>query len=130
MVTNSDRRIGHLFNPAEEVARAGFDCLLTAQGWEVGLFLSRVEIVGGRFDGKAELCQFSYDLQSLRQKFTEISEFQLTSLPPEDEEEAVSLIVIRGIVNDSEVLLRIFSIPPQEAGIGLRRHLNGKCETT
>jgi len=122
--------LAELFEPAEDVARAGFECQPTENGWEVGLFLSRVEIVGGRYDGKAELCQFSYNLQALRSHFEEISKLQMTALPKADREEAVSFVEVRGKVQQTDVSLKIYSIPPQDAGIGLRRYLNGQCETT
>jgi hypothetical protein len=121
--------LAELFDPAEDVARVGFECLPTETGWEVGLFLSRVEIVGGRFDGKAELCQFSYNLKGLRDRFEEITDFQLTALPKSDREEAFSFVQVQGLVESTPVSLKIFSIPPQDAGIGLRRHTNGQCET-
>jgi len=121
--------LAELFEPTEDVARAGFECELTEEGWHVGLFLSRVEIVGGRFDGKAELCQFSYDLKELRQLFDEIKDFQMTALPKDDREEAISFIEILGQVKSTDIRLKIYSTPPQKAGIGLRRHIDGQCET-
>lgn len=121
--------LAELFDPTEDVARAGFECEATEEGWHVGLFLSRVEIVGGRFDGKTELCQFSYNLQELRQRFNDIKEFYLTALPKDDREEAISFVEILGEVEKTTIRLKIYSTPPQNAGIGLRRHIDGDCET-
>jgi hypothetical protein len=121
--------LAELFDPAEDVARVGYECLPTEAGWEVGLFLSRVEIVGGRFDGKAELCEFSYDLKELKDRFDEILDLKMTALPKAGREEAYSFVQVRGIVESTPVSLKIFSVPPQDATIGLRRHANGQCET-
>jgi len=121
--------LAELFDPSEDVARVGFECQLTEEGWEVGLFLSRVEIVGGRFDGKAELCQFSYNLHALRGRFEDVTTFRMTAMPKSDSEDAVSFVELQGKVEQTVVRLKIYSIPPQKAGIGLRRHMNGHCET-
>lgn len=122
--------LAELFEPTEDVARAGFECEASEEGWRVGLFLSRVEIVGGRYDGKTELCQFSYNLQELRRRFEKVDEFRMTALPKDDRESAISFVEIRGQVEKTDIQLKIYSTPPQSAGIGLRRHLNGQCETT
>lgn len=120
--------LADLFDPVHEIARAGFECRPTENGWEVGLFLGRVEIVGGRHDGKEELCDFTYDLEQLKQRFESVHEFRLTSLPREDDREAVSFVLVRGRIESQDVTIRIFSLPPEQAGIGLRRYLNGQCE--
>jgi hypothetical protein len=121
--------LADLFDPFHEIARAGFECRPVENGWEVGLFLGRMEIVGGRHDGREELCNFSYDLVQLKSYFQTVNEFRMTSLPREEEGEAVSFVLVRGQIESQDVTIRIFSLPPEEAGIGLRKHLNGQCET-
>jgi len=121
--------LADLFDPYHDIARAGFECCPVEDGWEVGLFLGRVEIVGGRHDGKEELCHFTYDLAQLKSYFQNVSEFRLTSLPCRDEGEGVSFVLIRGQVKNQDLTIRIFSLPPDEAGIGLRKYLDGQCET-
>lgn len=121
--------LADLFDPFHDIARAGFECCPVENGWEVGLFLGRVEIVGGRHDGKEERCHFTYDLAKLKSHFQSVSEFRLTSLLREDEGEAVSFVLIRGRIENQELTIRIFSLPPEQAGVGLRKYLNGQCET-
>ncbi|HEY4258520.1 MAG TPA: hypothetical protein VGM98_00110, partial [Schlesneria sp.] len=54
-----------MFQPLAGVARVGYQCELTQEGWEAGLYLGCTEIVGGRDDGKARLISFEFDFARL-----------------------------------------------------------------
>lgn len=125
--------VAELFEPLAEVARVGFECRPDeVEGWQIGLFLGRTEIVGGRNDGRAELCNFTYDVHGLIRRFDSIDELRLFALPQGNSEaqlNPVAFVSVHGLVETHRLTLRIFTIPPDEAGVGLRRFTDGRCET-
>ncbi|HUG19301.1 MAG TPA: hypothetical protein VMM56_10010 [Planctomycetaceae bacterium] len=125
-------RLAELFEPLQEVARVGFDCYPSEEGWQIGMFLGQSEIVGGPLDGKAESCPFTFDLQALKNEFDSVDQFRLFAISDELEEyglETSSFVSIRGSVQSERVTVRVFSLPPDEAGIGLKNHhIDGRFE--
>ncbi len=127
--------VAELFDPFEEVARVGFECRPDEdEGWQVGLFLGRTEIVGGRNDGRAEWGNFTFDVKRLVERFESVEDFRLFAFPKGDARIGSELLpcaflTLHGLVESQRLTLRVFTIPPQEAGIGLRRFTDGRCET-
>lgn len=125
--------LADLFEPFDEVARVGFECRPDDEaGWQLGLFLGRTEIVGGCNDGRAELCNFTFDLHRLLARFESVEELRLFALPQGDDARQLNpcaFLTLHGRVDDNRLTLRVFTIPPEEAGIGLRRFTDGRCET-
>jgi hypothetical protein len=124
-------RAAELFEPLEGVGRVGFDCQLADDRWRVGMFLGATEIVGGPSDGKSRHTNFRFDLQQLAEMFSRIESMTWQALPENGEVGQgwpFSSVTIDGIYEGNPVRLQLFSIPPAEAGPGLRAYPDGQCK--
>jgi hypothetical protein len=124
-------RVSELFDPADEVARVGFECRLTEEAWEVWLFLGRSEIVGGPDDGQTRLTNFRFDLLTLMDNFTQVDLVEWNAQPqsavPHDGPNGSYLLVF-GRIDEEPLKLMIFAVPPTGVAPGLRTHRNGMNE--
>jgi hypothetical protein len=108
-----------LFEPLLGVARVGFQCELTTDGWEARLYLGSTEIVGGRDDGQSRLISFEFDFGRLAETFTRLDEFRWNVCTAPDQSSG-SFVTLRGLVDDHPVRLKIYSRPPEDAGPAFR----------
>lgn len=124
-------RVSELFDPAEDVARVGFECRLTEEAWELRLFLGSTEIVGGSEDGQTRFANFRFDVLTLIDNFTQVDQIEWNAqpLPRTDEAEPNrSFLQIAGCIDEQPLRLLIFAAPPAGVGPGIRAHQNGDCE--
>lgn len=125
--------VADLFDPLEDVGRVGFDCHLSDDCWIVEMYLGSTELVGGPCDGQRRFSDFRFDLLALVGVFDEIERFRWTALCAADgEEENVaagpSSITVEGKFDGNPVRLQLYSVPPPDAGPGLRRYPDGNVE--
>ncbi len=124
-------RVSELFDPADDVARVGFECRLTEQAWELWLFLGKSEIVGGSEDGQTRYANFRFDLLTLMDNFTEVDLVEWNAQPqsanPHDGPSG-SYLHIFGRIDEEPLKLMVFAVPPAEIAPGLRAHRNGTRE--
>lgn len=128
-VTAFIERVAELFEPLADDGRVGFDCQLLDDQWIIGLYLGSTEFVGGPDDGEVRYNNFQFDLHGLLDCFCEIDQFLWNAFPDlQTEAEAScarSSVMISGRVQEKPLRLRIYSIPPQDAGPGFREFNNG-----
>lgn len=130
-VTEFVNAAAELFEPMDEVGRVGFDCQVADDCWEVALYLGSTEIVGGREDGQFRYSGFDFDLRALMAQFHEIENIQMSA---GDEAAEISsllraMVTIEGRIDANRLRVRVHSIPPGDVGPGLRRHVDGRCDT-
>lgn len=94
--------------------------------WEVTLFASRTEIVGGPQDGSTSNASFSVDIRSLMDVFNTIETVSWQSQPLGQRDELGSHIAIEGTYDDNQVWLRITAEAPERFGVGRRANVNQK----
>ncbi len=124
--------IAEIFEPIAGVARAGFDCQLAEDEWVVGMYLGCIETVGGMNDGRARYINFEFNLRELFGRFSRVDEFYLSAFPTPDTDkptQARAFVTIAGLVDENPLRVQIFSIPPEDIGIGMRQFPDGRCET-
>lgn len=124
-------RTAEMFEPLTGVGRVGFQCQLAEDCWVVGLYLGATEIVGGREDGKSKYVNFEVNLDKLKAQFDRIDEFYWSAFPSPTNDAAAqarSFITLGGTVEGNPLRLQVFSIPPEDAGPGLKQFPNGKFE--
>ena len=116
-----------LFEPLAGVARVGYQCDPTPDGWEARLYLGSTEIVGGRDDGRERLISFEFDFGRLSEGFTRLDEFRWNVCTNADGTVG-SFVTLRGLVDDNSVCLKIYSRPPQDIGPAFRQLPDGTLE--
>lgn len=93
--------------------------------WEVTLFASRTEIVGGERDGQLTNSRFDLDLRAVLELFEHVAgaHWQTMALGPDDELGAH--ISIEGTFQGKSVWVRILSHPPTRFDKGRNVHVHG-----
>jgi len=115
------------FEPLSGVARVGYQCELTDEGWEARLYLGSTEVLGGRDDGQTRLNSFEFDFADLTTGFCRLDEFRWNVCTTSDGS-ARSFVTLRGLVEDQPVCLKIYSRPPQDVGPAFRVLPDGTLE--
>lgn len=116
-----------LFEPLSGVAKVGYQCEMTPEGWEARLYLGSMEIVGGRDDGQSRLISFEFDFSRLTEGFTRVDEFRWNVCSTADGS-ASSFVTLRGLVDQNVVCLKLYSRPPRDAGPAFRQRSDGTLE--
>ena len=123
--------VSELFEPLQDVARVGFDCALSDDRWEVGMYLGKTEKVGGADDGCAEFVNFQFDLSRLLRAFNLVERCEWNAIPQWGEADFTpdaSSILVEGYWEEHPVRLLIYAAPPEQAGPGLRHFPDGSWE--
>ena len=88
--------------------------------WEVTLFASKTETVGGEFDGKISSSKFNLDLKILSEMFSEVTRFHWQALAIGPDDELGPHLSLEGIYQGRSVWLRIPATAPS-------RFTSGRC---
>lgn len=88
--------------------------------WEVSLFVSSTEIVGGDQDGSLRFSRFQVDLKTVMNLFTEVAEVTWQALPLGPDDELGPHVAVHGNLAGQRVWLRILAQPPRRFGHGRR----------
>lgn len=121
-------RLGQMFEPLSDVARAGCACEWTEMGWEVRLFLGPTEIVGGPLDGCSRSMGFDFDLLVLQDCLDVLEDFRWSVATTDGESGGSSFLELRGWVSENPVCIKVYSRPPREARPALRMRSDGTVE--
>lgn len=116
-----------LFEPLAGVARVGYQCEFTDDGWEARLYLGSTEVLGGRHDGQTRLISFEFDFAELSSGFSRLDEFRWNVCTAQDGSTG-SFVTLRGLIEENPVSLKIYSRPPQDAGPAFRMLPDGTLE--
>lgn len=86
--------------------------------WEVTIFVSQTETIGGEYDGKRTSSRFSVDLMSLSALFSEVRQFSWQALSMGDDDDLGPHVTLEGRVQGNDVWLRIVAEPPPQFQVG------------
>lgn len=106
--------------PADVLAPVGCHYCLTDGTWEVALFASSTEIVGGNQDGLLRFSRFQVDVQALVGLFSELEDVSWQALPMGADDELGAHLAIAGCLGEHRVCLRILALPPRRFSHGRR----------
>ena len=116
--------------PSVGVARVGYDCKITEEGWNLSLFLGETEVVGGSEDGLTRIPNFDLNLSDILGQFESVESVRWVSRPDADfSEEQMSTVIIRGKIEDEMMTFSILDRSPESIGPGMRELMNGLLET-
>ena len=135
--------VAGLFEPLSHTGRIGFDCRPEAGRWCLEAYLAAAEHVGGRLDGHVETINFRFDVAALFRCFQRVTDCTWTAFPEprsvtdgetdrSDIPAGLASLSIEGLVADGPgraepVRVRVYSVPPEEAGIGLKLYAGGEA---
>ncbi len=109
-----------LMNPVDLMAPVGCHFCRVEGTWEISLFASSTQIVGGKKDGVLRASRFHVDVQALMHLFSEVHEVSWQAQPLAADDEMGPHIAISGIRDDQDVSLRILARPPRRFDPGRR----------
>lgn len=109
-----------LMMPADFMAPIGCHYCCVETTWEISLFASSTQIVGGEHDGDVRRSRFCLDVEAIRKLFSEVHSvsWQAQSLATDDE--LGPHVEVNGIFADKEIKLRILAFPPKRFSSGRR----------
>ncbi len=124
--------ISQIFEPFSGVARVGYECQKSEQGWEVALFLGEHEVVGGPDDGQMRPVNFRFNISEIAQHFDSIGPIYWNAFPNSHVcYEAVadlSFLTIEGTSHEQTIRIQLHAGPPDCIGPALRQYPDGRLE--
>lgn len=124
--------VSERFEPFSGVARVGFECQKSENGWEIALFLGEHEVVGGADDGHVKPVNFRFDLNQLSNCFDHVTQVFWNVFPNshvcQEVVSDLSFVTIEGHVQTQQVRLQLHAGPPDTAGPALRQYPDGRLE--
>lgn len=92
--------------------------------WEITIFASRIEIVGGSHDGRCCNPPFAVDICRLQETFSEIEAVFWQAQPLGLTDEIGAHLSIEGIYDQQRIRLRLTAAAPSQFDTGCRVHIN------
>ena len=93
---------------------------LSRDEWEVTLFASNTEIVGGEWDGVLAPSKFCFDILKLGEIFQEVRDLFWQALPVDFDDQLGSHVSIEATYEGHQVWVRILAESPEEFEPGRR----------
>jgi hypothetical protein len=110
--------VASLLHSPDALAPVGCHFCCVDDCWEVTLFVSRTQIVGGPLDGQETSSRFVVDLEQLLDCFAAVVSFRWQALPMGGHDELGAHVSVHGIVEDEQVRLRLLAKPPKHVPAG------------
>jgi hypothetical protein len=86
--------------------------------WEISIYPTPVELVGGRHDGAVVVPGFSLDLERFRETFDSIMDFGWNALGLKSEEGPS--VYVEGVYEGREIFLQVLAHPPVDENLGMK----------
>ena len=80
--------------------------------WELTLFASRTRVVGGQYDGREVVSEFSVDIAGIVRLFDDVTELHWHALSDAHADELGTHVSLEGRIDRKSVWLRITAEPP------------------
>jgi hypothetical protein len=109
-----------LMIPADVMSPIGCHFCHVDEVWEVAIFASGTEIVGGGRDGEIRRSRFTVDVKALSRLFTAISDVSWQAHHLAADDELGPHVAIEGWFGKYQVRLRVLAFPPKRFGPGRR----------
>lgn len=95
--------------------------------WEISLFPSQTEIVGGSEDGRQSAPRFFVDVLAVARLFSRVDELTWQSKSVDDSDQLGSHIAIGGLCEGESVSIRILQSAPRDFDPGRKAMVHDGC---
>ncbi|HEY2253331.1 MAG TPA: hypothetical protein VGH74_19795 [Planctomycetaceae bacterium] len=109
-----------LMMPADVMSPIGCHYTRVDKTWEISLFASSTEIVGGERDGDVRRSRFCLDLEGVRKLFDEVHNVSWQAHALASDDELGPHVELHGRYAQQDVKLRILAFPPKRFASGRR----------
>ncbi len=92
--------------------------------WEVTVFASRTEIVGGPEDGRMSDSGFNVDVKNIIEQFSQVESISWQTQPLGLHDELGAHLAIEGLIDNKQVWLRVTAAAPRRFAVGRRALVN------
>ncbi len=92
--------------------------------WEVSLFFSPTEIIGGEFDGQRIACLFVADVLELIHVFDVVEQMSWQPMPVDENDEVGAHLAVTGYFEGKRILFRVLATTPDQFAAGLFANLH------
>ncbi|HEY3963538.1 MAG TPA: hypothetical protein VGM05_03210 [Planctomycetaceae bacterium] len=106
--------------PADVIAPIGCHYCCVDKVWEISLFASSTEIVGGGYDGEVRNSRFCLDVHALMKLVGNVGQATWQAHQLGDDDELGPHVAIMGRYGDQDVRLQILAFPPKRFSSGRR----------
>lgn len=104
--------IAQRIRPVDPLAPLGCHFAFHAGRWEITLFVSTTEVVGGQYDGEAFASAFQLDLTGIESLFDEVACLGWQPIELGEDDDLGPHIAVEGVYQGHSVWLRITAYPP------------------
>lgn len=104
--------------PVDPLAPIGCHYVLVDDCWEVTLFVSASEVVGGEYDGERFASAFQFDLVGVDTHFDEVTAQGWQPIEFGEGDDVGPHIAIEGIRDGHQVWVRVAAFPPADFEAG------------
>ena len=109
---------------AEEMPPIGCHVAKSGETWEISLFISPTEIVGGEHDGERLSCLFFLDLLELMHLFDVVESVNWQPHELNENDELRNHVSVTGYYHGHSIWLRVLADSPERFEPGRFAHLN------
>jgi hypothetical protein len=114
--------VAEVFEPVDLLSPIGCHFHLESGIWEVTLFASTTEVVGGVRDGTLVRSRFALNLMRIQELFSHVESMHWQALPLGADDDLGPHVAIEGTYAGQRVWLRVLARPPRNYPAG--RHAN------
>jgi len=107
-------------DPVDLLAPVGCHFCRVEGVWEIALFASSTQIVGGKKDGVLRHSPFNVDVRAVMELFSNVRSVCWQALPQASDDELGPHLSIEGSLADHQVSLRILARAPKRFDVGRR----------
>ncbi|WP_437186242.1 hypothetical protein SH668x_003389 [Planctomicrobium sp. SH668] len=114
---------------ADDLPPIGCHYAFEDDAWEITVFVSATEVVGGQFDGSRKFTPFAVDVVELVQMFHVVENTAWQPHPMSEDDELRSHLSVDGYYEGHKIWLRVLAETPEAYGVGrIVNELDGRTE--
>lgn len=123
-LSNLANEVAAHIQPFEPLAPVGCHYHQGEEGWEITVFVSATEVVGGPQDGNRYGSRFRIDLKHLLEVFSEVNEVEWQAQRLDEQDELGAHLSIEGLCSGEPVWVRIPASAPARFEPGRQMHVH------